>query len=103
MTGRTGELPAAEGATPGGAVNSVLTACGSLISTSCMPLGVNVSVNASPSACAQRSISHVGATAHASVCTKAGTRGPGGMPSRNERRLAEGRPRGLARRRERGI
>jgi hypothetical protein len=52
ITGRTGELPAAEGATCGGAVNTVLTASGPLTTTSCMPLGQNVSVNVSPSRCA---------------------------------------------------
>jgi hypothetical protein len=35
-------------------------------------------VNASPSCLAQRAITHVGASAHASVCTSAGARGPGG-------------------------
>jgi hypothetical protein len=35
-------------------------------------------VNASPSRAAQRSISQVGASAHASVCTTAGARGPAG-------------------------
>jgi hypothetical protein len=41
-----------------------------------------VSVNASPSRAAQRSITQVGASAHASVCTTAGARGPGGGPDR---------------------
>ncbi len=78
ITGATGELAAADGAISGGAVNTVLTAAGSLSSTSCIPLGANVSVKASPRRLAQRSITHVGASAHASVCTAAGTRGPGG-------------------------
>jgi hypothetical protein len=48
------------------------------MTTSFIPLGANVKVKASPSRRAQRSITHVGATAHASVCTTAGDRGPGG-------------------------
>ena len=43
--GPSGELPAADGATSGGAVNRSLTASGSLIITSLSPLGANVSVN----------------------------------------------------------
>src|SRR5664279_3115586 len=81
ITGRTGELPAADGATSGGAVKTVLTASGPLTITSFIPLGQNVSVNVSPSRCAQRSITHVGASAHASVCTSDGARGPGGRRS----------------------
>ena len=80
MTGRIGELPVPDGAISGAAVNSALTSCGSLISTSFIPLGENVSVNASPRRRAQRSMTHVGATAQASVCRKAGARGPGGSP-----------------------
>ncbi len=82
ITGAIGELPAADGATSGGAVKTVLTASGSLTTTSCIPLGQNVSVNVSPSARAQRSITQVGASAHASVCASAGIRGPGGRPAR---------------------
>lgn len=89
ITGRTGELPAADGATSGGAVNTVLTASGELTITSFIPLGQNVSVNVSPSRRAQRSITHVGAIAHASVCTSAGARGPGGSaPFAGARRAA---------------
>src|ERR1700677_2549882 len=73
-----GELPTPEGTVSGGAVNTVFTASGSLITTSCMPLGANVSVNASPSRFEHWSIPHVGATAQAAVCTIAGTLGPGG-------------------------
>jgi hypothetical protein len=80
MIGATGDVPAADGATPGGAVNTVFTASGSETITSLRPLGANVSVNASPSLLAHRSITHVGATAHASVCTIAGALGPGGSP-----------------------
>ncbi len=78
ITGATGEVPAADGATSGAAVNTVLTASGSLTTTSFIPLGANVSVNASPRLLAQRSITQVGASAHASVCTSAGALGPGG-------------------------
>src|SRR5271154_5175754 len=87
-TGATGDIAAAEGATSGGAVNTVLTACGSLNITSFSPLGANVSVNASPSVRAQRSIIQVGASAHTSVCATAGIRGPGG--SRGSRVLGGG-------------
>src|ERR1700730_11027059 len=80
ITGATGEFPAPDGATSGGAVKTVLTASGSLISTSFIPLGANVSVNASPSRRAQRSITQVGASAQARVCSTAGARGPGGSP-----------------------
>jgi hypothetical protein len=73
-----GELPTPEGTVSGGAVNSVFTASGSLITTSFIPLGANVSVNASPSRFEHWSITHVGATAQAAVCTVAGTLGPGG-------------------------
>ena len=62
-------------------MNTVFTASGSLISTSFSPLGENVSVNASPSRRLHPSISHVGASAHASVCSTAGARGPGGSPA----------------------
>ena len=48
ITGAIGEAPAADGATSGGAVNTALTASGSLSITSLRPLGPNVSVNASP-------------------------------------------------------
>jgi hypothetical protein len=67
-------------------VNTVFTASGSLNITNFSPLGANVSVNVSPSRLAQRSITHVGASAHASVCRIAGTRGPGGSrcPPRTE-------------------
>ena len=78
MIGAIGEMPAAEGATSGGAVKTVLTASGSLTTTIRRPLGANVSVNASPSRSAQRSSTHGIASAHASVCTTAGIRGPGG-------------------------
>src|ERR1700686_2656389 len=78
ITGATGEFPAPDGATSGGAVNTVLTASGSLISTNFIPLGENVSVNASPNRRAHASITHVGASAHASVCSTAGALGPGG-------------------------
>ncbi len=91
MIGRIGELPVADGATPGGAVNSALTASGSLISTIFMPLGVNVNVNASPIRRAQLSITHVGASAHASVCKNAGARGPGGNPAREPPPVASAR------------
>ncbi len=80
-TGATGEVPAPDGATSGGAVNTVLTASGSLSITSFSPLGANVNVNASPSRSAQRSISHVGASAHTNVCATAGILGPRGRPS----------------------
>src|SRR5207244_1733550 len=76
--GATGEFAAPDGATSGGAVNTVFTASGSLTITSCMPLGKNVSVKNSPSVRAQRSINHVGASAHASVCAIGGAFGPGG-------------------------
>src|ERR1700686_1173035 len=82
MTGATGEAPAPDGATSGGAVNTSLMASGSLTITSLIPLGANVTVNVLPIRLAQRSISHVGATAHTSVCTTAGARGPGGKPGR---------------------
>src|ERR1700691_1152979 len=78
MIGAIGELPAPDGATSGGAVNNVLTASGSLTITSFIPLVANVSVNASPMRLAHWSITHVGATAHASVCNTAEARGPGG-------------------------
>jgi hypothetical protein len=78
ITGATGEVPAAEGAFSGGAVNTCLTASGSLTITNFIPLGANVSVKVSPSLLAQRSITHVGPIAHASVCTIAGALGPGG-------------------------
>src|SRR5438105_1803260 len=78
ITGATGELPAPDGATSGGAVNTVFTASGSPTTTICIPLGKNVSVKHSPTRFAQRSMNHVGASAHASVCTIAGARGPGG-------------------------
>ncbi len=78
-TGASGEEPVADGATSGGAVKIVFTASGSLNSTSFMPLGANVTVNASPRVRAQRSIIHVGATAQMSVCTLGGILpGPGG-------------------------
>ncbi len=48
MIGAMGEALAAEGATSGGAVNTALTASGSLIITSLRPLGPKVSVKASP-------------------------------------------------------
>src|ERR1700676_1043800 len=80
MTGATGEAPAPDGAASGGAVNTSLTASGSLTITSLIPLGANVTVNVLPIRFAQRSISQVGATAHTSVCTTAGARGPGGKP-----------------------
>src|ERR1700746_567892 len=80
ITGATGEFAAPDGATSGGAVNTVFTDAGSLTITSCIPLGKNVSVNHSPMPRAQRSISQVGASAQASVCTSAGIRGPGGRP-----------------------
>ena len=80
ITGATGEFAAPDGATSGDAVNAVFTASGSLTSTSCIPLGKNVSVNHSPSVRAHRSINHVGAIAQASVCTNGGMRGPGGSP-----------------------
>src|ERR1700730_3338993 len=82
ITGATGESPAPDGATSGGAVKTALTASGSLRSTSFIPLGENVSVNASPSLRAQPSITHVGAIAQASVCRNAGALGPGGRQSR---------------------
>ncbi len=88
ITGAIGEEPAADGATPGGAVNTAFTASGSLNIASFSPLGANVSVNASPSRAAQRSITHVGASAHASVSAIAGTLGPGG--SRNSSIAADG-------------
>ena len=81
-----GVSPAAEGATSGGAVRTVLTAAGSLTITSWRPLGANVTVNASPRSRKQRSISTVGATAQISVCTTGGILGPGGN------RLDEGSP-----------
>ena len=45
---RDRRAPAAEGATSGGAVNTALTASGSLIITSLQPLGQKVSVKVSP-------------------------------------------------------
>ena len=80
ITGASGEFAAPDGATSGDAVNTVFTASGSLTSTSCIPLGKNVSVKNSPTLRAQRSMNHVGASAHASVCTSAAARGPGGSP-----------------------
>src|SRR5205823_7972616 len=65
-------------ATSGGAVKTVLTASGSLTRTIFMPLGKNVIANVSPRRRAQRSMNHVGASAQARVCTRAGIRGPGG-------------------------
>ena len=82
MTGRIGEFPAADGATSGGAVKTVLTASGPLTMTSFMPLGQKVSVKDSPRRSAQLSMTHVGATAQASVCSSDGARGPGGRPRR---------------------
>ncbi len=76
-----GVSPAAEGATSGGAVSSVLTAAGSLSITRRRPLGENVSVNASPWRLAQRSISTVGASAQMRVCATGPIRGPGGSRS----------------------
>src|SRR5271166_6218611 len=86
ITDATGEAPAPEGATSAGAVNTARTASGSLTITSLIPLGANVTVNVLPIRLAQRSISHVGATAHTSVCTIAGARDPGGSPSRTPAR-----------------
>jgi hypothetical protein len=52
MIGAIGEFPAPDGATSGGAVNSAFTDSGSLTIASFIPLGANVSVNASPIRCA---------------------------------------------------
>ena len=64
MTGATGEAAAPPTAPrSGGAVNTLLTASGSLIITSFMPLGANVTVKVSPSASGRtRSINQVGAS-----------------------------------------
>ena len=78
MIGAIGDSPAAEGATSGGAVNTVFTASGSLTTTIRRPLGANVIVNASPYAAAHRSSAHGIASAHTSVCATAGIRGPAG-------------------------
>ncbi len=65
-----------------------LTASGPLTITICIPLGQKVSVNDSPIARAQRSISQVGASAQASVWTSGCARGPGGSEGV---RVADGR------------
>ena len=95
MTDATGELPAPDGATSGGAVNTVLTASGSLTSTIFIPLGKKVSVKVSPTRRAQWSMYQVGATAQASVCAIAGSLGPGGSEV-SPRDVTPARPLGAA-------
>ena len=59
--------PRPEGASSGGAVKILFTASGSLNMTSCVPLGANVIVNASPMCLSHLLIIHVGATVQISV------------------------------------
>src|ERR1700722_17218023 len=90
MIGAIGDRPAADGATSGGAVNTVCPASGSPTPTIRRPLGANVIVNASPYAAAQRSSAHGIASAHTSVCATAGIRGPAGSDVAGARPSAGG-------------